>query len=340
MKFSSACLRIVIMTFVLSGCTNFPQIKLNSQEDVDQWLKNDQYGRALSSLKLQARLFSNKETNQTLKTVKVKASQYDRKQAASIRRLLSKEKWDEAIALLNSSLQNHPDGKQLLRTQKLLWRKQQQHTMNLEAQLLLSRTEWLSRDLKLYQTMLLADPQNQSTKWKIADTQHELQSSADKLQIFGNNALEKKQYDLADICLSTANRLQPTKELNESLTLLELRSRKTINKIKTLSGKMKDAIKKNDLAKGRKLIIELDEMNEYPFELEKLKESIVNNIGIKVTKILKKGDILYKNGNIEGAKIAWENALKLEPENEQLHDRITRAERSLETLKELKKPKN
>lgn len=303
MKFSSVHLRIVIMTLILSGCANLSKIKLTSQEDVDQWLKNDQYGQALSSLKLQTRLFSNDETNQTLKTVKVKASQYDRKQAASIRKLLSKEKWDEAIALLNSSLQNHPDGKQLLRTQKVLWRKQQQHTMNLEAQLLLAKTEWLSKNLRLYQIMLLADPQNQSTKWKIANTQQELKSSAGKLQVCGNNALRRKKYDLAEICLSTANRLQPTKELNESLTLLELKSRKTAKKIKTLSDGMKDALKKNDLVKGRKIIAELEEMNEYPFELEKLKESINNNIRIQVTKILKRVTYCIKTGRLKAQKL-------------------------------------
>ncbi|MCK5092639.1 MAG: hypothetical protein KAR30_08945 [Gammaproteobacteria bacterium] len=339
MKFPSARLRIVIMTLILSGCSTFSQLKLGSQEDIDQWLENDQYGHALSVLTLQEKIFNDEETRRNLKRVKIKASQYDRKQAANIRKLLSKEKWDEAIALLNSSIQNHPDGKQLLRAQKVLQRKQRQHTMNLEAQLLLAKTEWLSKNLRLYQIMLLADPQNQSTKWKIAGTQHELKSSADKLQIFGNNALRKKEYDLADICLSTANRLKPTKELNESLVLLELRSRKTAKKIKTLSDGMKKALKKNDLAQGRKLIAELEKMNDYPFELEKLKQSIVNNIRIKVTKILKQGDILYKNGKIEGAKTVWENALKFEPENEQLHDRISRAERALETLKELKKSK-
>jgi len=110
-----APVRLLAITLIitLAGCSALGTYQIADQNDIDQWLKNHQYGRALNTLNLEATLFSSKETQKKLKIVKISASKYDRTQAAKVLNLVSKDKWEEALNLLNTSLQNHPDGKQL-----------------------------------------------------------------------------------------------------------------------------------------------------------------------------------------------------------------------------------
>lgn len=335
--FRQSSILVLVLTFILSGCASFAPYQIVSQKEIDQWVKNNQYGHALKALRNKVKLFPTRTAKRNLEKIKIKAAHYDRKQADRILKLQSMKEWDKAITILHSSLQKYPDGKQLQRVYKIIRGKQEKQIMHLEAQLLLEKAEWLSETLKIYQNMLLIDPKNHLTKWHINNTQVEIQNIATKLHTLGRNALREKKYDLADICLSTANRLRPNKEHRHSLALLELKSEKTSKEIKLLLDGMKQALENNNLKNGSKLLRRLANVDNYPPEIESLKQSLIKKINDEVGKILKSGSVLYKNGQIEQAKKIWATALKLDPKNEQIHDRISRAERALETLKELKK---
>lgn len=331
----------LILTLVLSGCSTFTPYRIATQQEIDQWVKNNQYGIALSVLENKARLLPTKAVKNSLETIKTKASEYDKKQAASVLKLQSSGKWEEALSILHSSLQNYPEGKQLQRAQKTLQGRQGKNILNLEAQLLIEKAEWLSQNLKIYQNMQLIDPQNRSIKWNMANTQSEIKFTAGKLHAFGQSALSKKEYDLAEICLHTANRLHPTKEHSASLALLEQKTRKTTDKeINVLLEKMKQAIEKNRLEDGRKFLAQIEAMKEHPPEITSLKKILDKKISTEVNRILEEGNVFYKNSKIEKAKQTWKKALKLDPKNEQINERISRAEKALETLKELKKAKS
>jgi tetratricopeptide (TPR) repeat protein len=231
-----------------------------------------------------------------------------------------------------------------------------QHLRQLDAQLLLARAEWLLTRKRILNEMIRSEPGNVIKKWDLRNTDSQIRGTAKELNTLGSNALDLHELDTADLCLTMADRLSPTVENTLALAKLEdIRYKKKLKQYKKsqqieqkrlelkntkLIKETKTAIANNNLIHASGLLKKIRKNKTQDEEIKNLKKSLDTAIQARTKILLEEGNHHYSNGNIKQAKSTWEKALQLDPENNMIRERIKRADRVLEKLKQLKKEKH
>lgn len=345
-----------------------PAKTTTSKRQIETWLDQHQYDKALNALTNAVHRSPSEEVRTQIKQVMIRADGYDRTQAEAIERKHKLGDWEGAFRILRESLQNLPDGERLQALEKQLIHDQAKRLRQLEAQTLLAKAEWLLQSDSLYKEMSRTDPRHKPITDERTYIRSEILLTAKRLSAFGIKAYSNGDLDLAGRCLRMADRLHPSKENTAALERLdqllaaqfysakrkirlaneqkeraiyaqqkkqkqaEIHRTKKENK-RLLIEAMK-AFHENDLALARELETKIRGEENNP-QLTKLRKSLNEAIDARVKSLLEKGNILYRDSRINLAKQTWEEALVLDPTNEEVKNRISRAERVLGNLKDI-----
>ncbi|MGD8589605.1 MAG: hypothetical protein PVG22_12330, partial [Chromatiales bacterium] len=93
---------------------------------------------------------------------------------------------------------------------------------------------------------------------------------------------------------------------------------------------------KNQFNPARKLLNQVLEEEPGNPEAKKLLSQLEGRLHGHLENLLKTGDKLYQEGEIEAARDIWEAALQLDPENALAKEKLERANRVLENLESLR----
>ena len=113
-------------------------------------------------------------------------------------------------------------------------------------------------------------------------------------------------------------------------------ARKHRDKTQEVLEKTEQALDNNDLSAAYRIFRELPKGGSESSKVVATRTRLNNAIRSKVSTLTSEGDRQYRADNVVRAIRSWEQALELDPDNQELTERLERARKVLARLEELK----
>ncbi|MCW8951046.1 MAG: hypothetical protein OQL17_13765 [Sedimenticola sp.] len=268
------------------------------------------------------------------------------------RTLQQKEQWSAALDLLEKwNNSNTPKNIQIESLAEEIKRDWNMHKRNSEDWILVYETRSLQQRLPYLEHLAEIDPDNLITKSRLLFWSNLLESKVAPLIACGSIHLHLDPA-LAEACTLLSEEIKPTKE-----------SAHLLSKIKQTHAKEKDAaktkkalrIKRNLSYQRERLLAQAikqrdeeayqDSINSFQrlltiapddAEAKALLADVIRIRDERVDRLIKFGDALYRDEQIDQAVSVWESAEKLDQGRTDIASRIDRAMKVLERLREIK----
>lgn len=375
MKYLFRLFGIVVLAQI-SACTSLPTATGTIDEQIDYWLSQHEYGKALT-LTTDLNESSTSVINTPEKTqekIHNQIAHYEQQVVTNAEAAAANSDWRGALALYQDALSRLPDSKPLQQGLQQIMQRQTDYLKKLELDRLIAKGEWTYKDLEISK---LTDSTN-AEDWFGNHTLNSKITVANDLALelaeHGKHALKYKDLALAKRVLPLAMNLSATIEikalnakLQEMLTEEALfisneqkriadeqlaqqklhfqerdkkkRSATTSNeqkKNKRLMADFKKAFNAKKLAEAQQLRRKLEEQGFDNPEFKKLGKQLDNDIAKQVKHLLETGVTYYSQQQYDQALSVWKKAQLLDSQNTQLNAHIERVTRVLEKLQRLR----
>ncbi|TVO70494.1 tetratricopeptide repeat protein [Sedimenticola selenatireducens] len=268
------------------------------------------------------------------------------------RTLQQKEQWSEALVLLRKKGGTEPRDEQIESLEAEIRRDWTMQKRNSEDWILVFETRSLKQKLPHLERLAKIDSENLITRSRLLFWTKLLESKVASLISCGSMHLHLDPA-LAEACTMLSEEIKPTKESAHLLSKIK----KTRAEEKSVQ-QSKEAVRaKRNLSQQRDRLLAqaktLRDEEDYPesiHSLQRLLKLIPNDSEAitllkevtavrdqRVEKLIKFGDALYRDEQIDQAVSVWESAEKLDEGRADIASRIDRAMKVLERLREIKK---
>jgi tetratricopeptide (TPR) repeat protein len=267
------------------------------------------------------------------------------------RDLGSQGRWGEALALLDVAIDKGWNKPAYLSAREQTRRQKIKQEQQLQDRLLIERSKFQQVQLTIFKQLIHLDPSNQRAAKDLAAIQQQLQHQRQQLSACGLRHIEY-QPELAEQCLELAVALEPTSrdqllldlisekekktEQARAQILQDIRAQQRKNRIQTSLQTAATLYEKDQFNAARKLLNQVLAEEPSNAEAKKLLTQLETRLEGYLENLLKTGDKLYQQGQIEGAQDIWQAALRLDPENALAKEKLERAQRVLENLENLR----
>ena len=267
------------------------------------------------------------------------------------RELRDQGNWTEAIKALDAAGRDFPQNQEIqtaLQELKTSWRKEKRL---LDDRMLVLDTTSLTAKLPLLELRSKGEPENISLKSRLLFWKKYLQSQVDPLISCGVTHGGKYLW-LARRCLRLADEIAPspyiTKLLEENSGKIELmhqaissreEKKEELERVQQVQALLEGA--EQDMQRGeysnalRKLNRALGQDPENR-RVRKLLSKAQSELDLQISSLVKLGDNLYQEEQIGPAVKVWETALRLDPTQDGIEEKINRARRVLEKLEAIR----
>ncbi|MEN8179578.1 MAG: hypothetical protein ABFS39_13315 [Pseudomonadota bacterium] len=261
-------------------------------------------------------------------------------------------RWGEAVELLKQAIAQGLGSDKYLTALSEITQQQKSHEGKLQAKLLLEETKALQKQLPILNKLAYSNPHNQEVTERLFSTRSGL--------ILNRKALSECGWQhsghsnpLARQCLELALSIEANSEDQRLLDQLTEKKVQTIKKEvqkqqgireKQWKDRNQDRLQQakqlfkhsqfDEARKQLKLLLREDSNNE---EAKKLLSQLQAKLESHLDSLLKTGDRMYREGEIEGAKAIWQAALNMDPTDLRAKEKIERADRVLKNLESLRK---
>ncbi len=351
-------MRVVVGAFLLPlflflvGCAPDQMIKRDLPKQVDRWVAEEEYGKALRALErvspdhpLYPRLQAQRK--EVLRLV----DKYERVLIDKGRMLIRNQEWQRAHELYQDGMEKLPDSERIARARADFLARRAERVEELRTEALVNKGDWLSRQLPLQREILRTMPDDRQAKKDLKRANRELEPTSAGLYVCGQRALDSGNNKLAVRCLALAAQLTPTTSVKDALARAEKEHKKTkartrrakrkrqrqseADMVRRLLDEYEEAYEADDLIQARGILSELKLADPKSVRVEQLEMELESAIGERVTRGMEESRRLYSQGKIQQALDNWRELSKLDPENEDIKTHIARAERVLAKLREL-----
>lgn len=337
----------------VSGCAELVIVPRPVQDArIERWLQEQRYGKVLEVLERRAQRSDELSTEKRLEEVRNLAAEYDTEQAKAADRLLEAGKLNEAEEVINLALGHYPEGGKLQGAAQKLRHLRQEKIDSLEAKLLLAQADWLTASVPIYEKLAKVEPSNLDAIWQAKRMEQERADVAQRLASIGLTAHAKGDVETAKRYLSASKQLQPSEPVVDVLKHLgkqekrkqdvekaqkkEIASKKRRREAERLAEQARAELQHSQLLAARTHVDRLQDLDpDYP-QLDTLRFRLERAVDARVSNLLKTGDDHYAEGRIAEAKRLWEAGLALAPDHPELNNRVERAEKVLNRLRELR----
>ena len=258
----------------------------------------------------------------------------------------------EAVALLEEAVAQqgeNPEYRVQLNKTRL---QKQSHERELQDLLLIEQTSALQKQLPIIVRLVRSDPANQALQGRLEQIHKDLKQNRRALSHCGwfQHSLNPK---LASRCLTLALSLETDPQDQRLLDHLQKKQlkaqqaqeqkqqaiRQQVLKSRNQerlqqARKFHQANRLNEARKQLYLVLKEDPKNQQALQLLGV---LKNQLEGYLNNLLKAGDRLYREGEVEGAKAIWQAAYNLDPNDSRAREKIERAQRVLENLDTLRK---
>ncbi|GAB4288425.1 MAG: hypothetical protein Kow0096_00800 [Thiohalomonadaceae bacterium] len=347
-------LLILLLPPLLGGCAYLASVSGDVDRQLDQWVQQQEYGKALNALgyiKPQhpdyARLMKKRDT------IARRAEQYARDTASQSAELVRQGQWQQALELSATALKHLPESSVLQHNHQRLLQQQAARLEELELELLQARAEGLLHLLPVYGDRANVDPYSWRAQHDLRQLREEAAEVSGELTRRGRLALEHKDMNSARRSLNLALRLSPgpeTKQANKELLRRLAPPTPPTARVASKPGgeeetqellqQYRQAYDSKNWVEAQRLLALLELQPTPPEELSQLRSELDAEVAEVVNHHTEQGIALYSRGKYEQALAAWRKAQQLDPANARVTTHIERAERVLDKLRALQEKRS
>ncbi len=343
----SRLLWLLLPLLFQTGCTVFTSYE-QGETQINQWIKNQQYGNALKSLgSIDPTDPDYSVAAKKRKEVEALAASYEHSVRQKNERLLKSGKWAAALDSYDDALDRLPDSAVLKDGLAQLHQEQMRELERLELKRLFGYGAWLKEVLPIFDDLVRVDPRSSEAKARQQRMRSEADSLADELTQYGNRSLANNRLEIAEKLLRLAADLSDTPTIKESLK--NLKQQKIENKqhqialnlkrkriTDSLQKQFNDSFSTKNFSLAREQLSALNDAGLSSSEYRTLQKKLQKATDQEVTRLMRGGVNAYSRGQFEQAVKNWQQVLVLQPNNKQAKESLQRAEKVLERLKELR----
>ena len=336
---------IALLVLLATGCTNLPGNLSTGPEKVAQLVEQQRYGQAQAVLSQVPETDPNYAELQTLrKSVDKQAAAYQRNTLEEGKKLEQRGDWYEAQQHYQRALNNLQESKKIKAAQDALQLKIDARVAALEIDLLMAKGEWLKQGLNIRTKISRLLPRKRFQSWRHGSVQKEAEQVAAELGVLGNRVVDQGDFSLAEQMYTLALELHPDPAIEEARKALRDKKRRAIVRNaqaehKALLISLQEALSQDQLGKAAAIATRLEKRGTLTKEEQKLIQQLDRDIRTQVNKELELGTRHYSRSEYKEAVSAWNKVLTLEPDNTEAANRIERANRILEKLRQLSQEK-
>jgi hypothetical protein len=338
----------ILLALMLVGCSNFPALLKDSEDNLQQLLSENKYPKALQKIE---QLSENDplypQRSALIKTINRQASQYEDREIEAITTLINNTEWQKAIARSNQARENLPESEAITAIQSEVLRTRAQYIKQQQLQLAIEAAQHLPLKLQLLQSLVKASDQN--SKEPLAAVQSQLAASHATLMAAASQEIDQQDWHTANHYLQLALLIKDDTKLQDSLALTQTkikselkllesgnRSQQEKRRISTVQS-LHDAIDRGQLLQAQVILPQLDPWKDEP-EVARLQIMLKNAVNVKVTQLSEQGQRMYTDGQLNSAIELWQQALALDPGNSSISDKLHRAELFKANYDKLRRP--
>ena len=358
----------IIFLNQIVGCASMMQPTGNINEQIDYWLDQQEYGKALELVAdLKEHPVPDIANLQEIQNkIRSQAERYEQQAMTDAEKSAANSDWHTALALYQEALSRLPESTTLQQGQQQLLQRQVQSLARLELDQLIAQGEWAYKDLLLSKKTASVASDDWFTQYKLGRKEADAQDLAIELAEHGRHALGDRDLALAKRILplsmnlyaapdiEAANRrlqemlkddeMEQKRIAGEQKKLIEEQRKKkqrllnirVQKKSKQLMVNFKKAYEESEFIKAQQLMRQLEGLSANNKELEELCKQFDSDVAEHVQGLIEIGVTHYSQQKYEQAIDVWKEAQSLDPKNERLAADIERAERVLEKLQSLR----
>lgn len=343
----SHLLWLLLPLLLQTGCTVFTSYS-QGETQINQWIKDKQYGSALKSLgSVDPTDPDYTIASKKRKQVEALAASYEHNVRQKNERLLKAGKWAAALDSYDDALDRLPDSAVLKDGLAQLHQEQARELERLELKRLFGYGTWLKEVLPVFDDLVRVNPRSSEARARQKRMRNEADKLADELTQYGNRALANNQLTTAEKLLELASDLSDTPAIKESLKNLKQQKKETRQQQVALELKRKRvtdsllqqfnrSFSNKDFPRARKQLSALKEAGFSKSEYRKLQKKLQLATDQEARRLMREGVNAYSRGQFEVAIKNWKRVLALQPDNKQASESLDRAEKVLERVKELR----
>jgi hypothetical protein len=263
-------------------------------------------------------------------------------QLANINIAINSKSWADAQSKLSNAIFDYPNKKSLLTLRKTLTNKQTEDLRRLETREAISKGYWIKSQTALVQHEKSASSFKWINSFRLFNLNNQRQNLQAQLMKLAYKAIASNDLGGAKDCIKLLKSLDSDFDSNEKYAILqsslnEVNQEKSSRKNKRLIANLEDALSSKKYVNAAKIVRNLSK------PIDKKDRSIVNKakliFELEANLLAKKGDDIYRKGDISNAIVQWKKAKKLYPSNPSFNKKITRAIKVKNKMTHLKRAK-
>lgn len=278
------------------------------------------------------------------------------KEAVEIARDMAKRgRWSEAITYLDSAKLNFPGDDAIVRGRERLQAEKEREARAIEDRILIGDAENLQRKIELLDQLAAASPHDLFFKsrklyWKEKlVSRHEMLIRCAEVNVADKPMLAKRCFDVASQLPADASaetRLATVDDQLKTIESVTVQRRKDREhnerqaRAAVLINNAKASIERQDFRGALVTLDKVARLQPDNSEATALREQAENIINPQIEALVKLGDHLYLDEQLNAAVATWRAALSLNPSDDEILARIERAETVLDKLQTLRQQQN
>lgn len=345
MKLVGGKVLLVYLLFNLSGCALLHSLDKDLDKQVDAWVKNQEFTKALDALSLVRKthpkyLLLLEKT----KDVKKAAEKFEEIKVTEANDYIDQQRWQDAEMVLNQSLEKLPDSEKLQTIYRAFIKQRAYYLKSLYYQLYINKAEWLVKNQGVNKELARAMPKDRDTRRVMEQYQEEIQHVYQQLVVCGIEGMNIGDLDLAEQCFLLADELKPSQaiqttiiDIQQQLSKLEMKKPADLSTHgRHLLMKAQQDMQAGKLKKSIQSYRQIPGIDKRHGLVKSFKQELDSRIHTSVKEGIEVGRKLYSQGDIERALAIWHDLQEIAPDNEYLLSHIDRAKRVLKKLKKIR----
>lgn len=264
-------------------------------------------------------------------------------------------RWSDALGILDSAAHNYPDDPVVAKRRQEMGERWRRRERELEDQIMVADAENRKHKISVLEKLSLAEPDNLIVTSRRIYSKEILVGDLEALVTCGEFHVNTNTA-LARRCFKLASGIQGTPEVegrlavvSEQLRLSEQAAaerrlaaerKERQRKAKALLAEAKTAIESREYRHALDILQQVAELQPENSEVPGLQEAAMSMLSPQVEALVKLGDHLYLDEQLEAAVATWQAALILQPDDEAILARIDRAKTVLNRLDALRRQQN
>lgn len=351
-------LLLAILLPAMVGCAQMDSIRLglDRPEDLQTLITQHEYARARQL----TGKYPSLDTAETQTWITTRESEYEAAVFSDARTLEKDNDLLGAVQLLSDALQKLPHSTLLREQRNTIEQARVEQLKTNEREQLVSRANYMLEQQKLYMDMVNLETPSLGQRWEHKRNEKEARELSVKLLEHGQHAMQTGRLAVAENCLQLSSSLHPSQQADTMLSeIREIQnSRKQIakkqatvkqekkqqkvklrqeSKTRVLVEETRQALARKDLQVALATFLQIPPSELQKEEVAAVHDKLEQDISARVNDLIIAGDAQYRSDNVLGAVRTWTEGLSLDPDNQELRERVERANRVLARLEVLRR---